>query len=250
MSGCTGPFGTPRSSTAWPRTPKPYVPARVEEHAVADLEHPVELVLPHGGQAFERAVVPDPLDGALDHDVQACPVRIGSSGENATRVRFDVLGLLFVGAGAGVSLPSNHIAGSGATCGRPSRRTVDNQNISDEPNTATTSAHGTAVASGWLNSSTSWAVGSLLSICSLLACAGTGAPRPAGSDRTHRSAARRVAADNSRHGPQPGWVSITLVWCQPVAGASAPFCRTSRVSDPHHHFAACRRRGLRDRRVS
>ena len=52
------------------------------------------------------------------------------------------------------SLPSHHIAGNGATCGRPSRRTVDNQNISDDSRTLTTFDHCRAVASGSLNSAT------------------------------------------------------------------------------------------------
>ena len=58
--------------------------------------------------------------------------------------------------------PSNHIAGSGVTWGRPSPRTVDNQNISAASNTSTTSGQGRAVASGSLNSSTSSTVGSVV----------------------------------------------------------------------------------------
>jgi hypothetical protein len=65
------------------------------------------------------------------------------------------------------SLPSSQTAGSGATCGRPSRRTVDSQNISDLVNTSSTSAHGRAVAPGSLNSSYSCAVGSVSGIGSL-----------------------------------------------------------------------------------
>src|SRR6266542_5192044 len=76
----------------------------VEEDAVADFEHPVELVLPHGCQAGEGAVVADPLDGALDHDVETGAIRVGSGGENAIGVCFDVLRLLLVRAGAEVQL--------------------------------------------------------------------------------------------------------------------------------------------------
>ena len=48
------------------------------------------------------------------------------------------------------SVPLSQIAGSGVTCGRPSLRTVDSQNISDSARTLTTSAHGGAAVSGSL----------------------------------------------------------------------------------------------------
>jgi len=65
------------------------------------------------------------------------------------------------------SVPSSQIAGSGVTCGRPSRRTVDSQNISDLDSTSTTSAHGGAVASGSLNPSCNSTVGSISGISAL-----------------------------------------------------------------------------------
>ena len=58
------------------------------------------------------------------------------------------------------SAPSSQIVGSGVTCGRPSRRTVDSQNISDSASTETTSDQGRAVASGALKSSDNSAIGS------------------------------------------------------------------------------------------
>ena len=51
------------------------------------------------------------------------------------------------------SAPSAQMAGSGVTWGRPSRRVVDSQNISDADSTSATSAHGRAVAPGSLKAS-------------------------------------------------------------------------------------------------
>jgi hypothetical protein len=70
----------------------------VEEDAVTDREYPVEPVLPHRGQAGERVVVADPPGGALDHDVEAGAIRVGSGGQHAMGVCFDVLRLLLLGA--------------------------------------------------------------------------------------------------------------------------------------------------------
>ncbi len=68
------------------------------------------------------------------------------------------------------SIPSAQIAGSGVTCGRPSRRTVDSQNISEADSARATSAHGGAVAPGWLNASFNCAVGSVSGIKGSLGC--------------------------------------------------------------------------------
>jgi hypothetical protein len=54
------------------------------------------------------------------------------------------------------------------TCGRPSRRTVDSQNISDFDSTSATSAHGRAAAPGSLNPSFNSTVGSISGIDAVL----------------------------------------------------------------------------------
>jgi hypothetical protein len=69
------------------------------------------------------------------------------------------------------SAPSSQIAGSGVTCGRPSRRTVDSQNISDFDSTPATSAQGGATAPGSLNPSFSSVAGSVSGITALLCSA-------------------------------------------------------------------------------
>jgi len=76
----------------------------VVEGAVADLELPgsVPLRAPRGGEPVQRGVVGD-LDGvALDDDVQAAVPVIAPGGEGDVRVRAQVDGLLFGGAGAEV----------------------------------------------------------------------------------------------------------------------------------------------------
>jgi hypothetical protein len=66
------------------------------------------------------------------------------------------------------SAPSSQIAGSGVTCGRPSPRTVDSQNISVRDSTSATSVQGRAAAPGSLNPWFSSAVGSVSGIGVLL----------------------------------------------------------------------------------
>src|SRR6516164_7204048 len=109
------------------------------------------------------------------------------------------------------------MAGSGVTCGRPSRRTVDSQNISACDKTAATSAHGRAAAPGSLNPSFSSAAGSAWVISVLLyrdcviAVVGW-TPRPRGIHRArgrcgagpalgHRTRRARTAGTGSRRGP-------------------------------------------------
>jgi hypothetical protein len=67
-----------------------------------------------------------------------------------------------------LSARERQIAGSGVTCGRPSRRTVDSQNISVCDSTPATSVQGRAAAPGSLNPSFSSAVGSASGIGVLL----------------------------------------------------------------------------------
>src|ERR1700758_3247799 len=69
------------------------------------------------------------------------------------------------------SAPSSQIAGNGVTCGRPSRRTVDSQNISDPDSTPATSAQGGATAPGSLNPSFNSMIGSISGIIVLLCSA-------------------------------------------------------------------------------
>ena len=66
------------------------------------------------------------------------------------------------------SSPSSHIAGRGATCGRPSWRTVDSQKISARSIASTTSGHGRGVAPGLLKRSSSSAVGDVTVIAASL----------------------------------------------------------------------------------
>jgi hypothetical protein len=60
------------------------------------------------------------------------------------------------------------MAGSGVTCGRPSPRTVDSQNISDSASTAVTSAQDGACAPGSLKPSFSSATGSVIDVLPVL----------------------------------------------------------------------------------
>ena len=94
---------------------------------------------------------------------------VGTRSEDATRIGRQVLRFLLFRAGAERSAPSTQMAGNGVTWGRPSRRTVDSQNISDSVRTATTSAHDRAEAPGSLKPAWNSAVGSPCAIeCSLL----------------------------------------------------------------------------------
>jgi hypothetical protein len=77
----------------------------------------------------------------------------GAGGEDAAGIGLQVLRFLL---------------GSGVTCGRPSRRTVDSQNISDFDSTSATSAHGRAPAPGSLNPSFNSTVGSISGIGAVL----------------------------------------------------------------------------------
>ena len=60
--------------------------------------------------------------------------------------------------------PSSQTVGSGVTCGRPSPRTVESQNISDLSRMFSTSAHGNGPAPGSLKSPLNSTVGSLIKV--------------------------------------------------------------------------------------
>src|SRR6516165_7064368 len=95
------------------------------------------------------------------------------------------------------SVPSSQIAGSGVTCGRPSRRTVDSQNISVSDSTPATSVQVRAAAPGSLNPSFSSAVGSVSGIGALLYRGSCACTRP---DR-RQAGAELIAVWRGSHEP-------------------------------------------------